>query len=228
MLSRCTFTFARKRPFIARFPETDTIKGVKIYKKIKNCLDRLPEASTPKMWTMTQEEPDDLDGMFGTPEPAKESRFIVPETDAAKVMIDQFIIDLGKEDETFTPELDTHFKRYLILQAIFSDNQIVDEDKVKRGILWTRNQLAIRQVLWPEDAGKPTEQFEHKIRKALAAKGPLSLSRLVDYCHVRRPGSGGMEDFLRAIKSLTNGGEIKVVGRTRKGAAIYALTRSIQ
>jgi hypothetical protein len=215
LLSRCIYTLARKRPYINRWPETNSIEGVKVFRKIKACLDRLAEQSdTPVGPT---EEPDSL---FYTP-PA--TRFIVPETDAARVMIDQFLRDLDNEDDGFTPELATHFKRYLILQSVFSDNQVVDETRVKQGILWTRNQLAIRQVLWPEDAGAPTEQFEQKIRKVLADKGPQSLTKLIDRCHVRRPGSGGTENFLRAINSLTKSSEINVAGRTQRGVALYSV-----
>jgi CHC2 zinc finger len=223
LLSRCTYTLARKRPYISRWPEMDSIQGIKIFKKIKECLDRLSDQVVEKP---VEEDPDSC---FGDDEPVTVApRFIVPETDAARVMIDQFLRDMDNEDDTFTPELATHFKRYLILQAVFSDHQVIDERIVKLGVLWTRNQLAIRQALWPEDAGAPTEQFEQKIRKVLAAKGTQSFTKLVDRCHVYRPGSGGMENFLRAIKSLTTAGEIRVMEKTRKGASIYALTRTIQ
>jgi hypothetical protein len=46
---------------------------------------------------------------------------------------------------------------------------------------------------------------------------------LIDFCHVRRPGSGGFEAFNRALKSLTLGQVIRMIGKSQRGAPIYAL-----
>jgi hypothetical protein len=58
--------------------------------------------------------------------------------------------------------------------------------------------------------------------KALEGR-QLSLAKLMDWCNVNRPGSGGRDVFLRALKALTASGDILAIGRTQRGSAIYAL-----
>jgi hypothetical protein len=85
------------------------------------------------------------------------------------------------------------------------------------------HQFDLRKELWPEDSGGPVERMEQKIVKVLTAKGTLSLSRLIDFCHVKRPGSGGYETFNRSLKALTATRQIVSTGKTQRGAPVYAL-----
>jgi hypothetical protein len=133
----------------------------------------------------------------------------------------EFFEALNKEDERFVPELEAHFKRDLLMRAVFSPHKVIDEINTGKSILWTRQQLEIRKLLWPEDAGNPIEQFERKIMKALTGRS-LTMARLLDFCNVNRAGSGGRNTFLQSLKALTTSGDILVAGRTRKGTVVYA------
>jgi CHC2 zinc finger/Toprim-like len=209
LLSRFTYAFCKKRPYKGRWPQLDGIGIVKVITKIRECLERLGNENVV-------ETANDEDWDFFT----QPTRFIPPETPGAIKMCEEFLAELDREDENFTPEMPTHFKRYLLLQTIFSDNQVIDESRTKQAILWTRHQLVVRKVLWPEDGGNLVEQFERKILKALTGRN-LSLSRLMSWCNVDRAGSGGRDVFLRALRALTSSGDIVVPERTRRGQAIY-------
>lgn len=97
----------------------------------------------------------------------------------------------------------------------------------ERAIAWTRHQLELRKLLWPEDAGSPVERMERKILDALRKHPPQSDRGLIQLCNVNREGSGGREVYHRAIKALTHGSrEIREVGKTRKGSRIWGLVES--
>jgi hypothetical protein len=209
LLSRFTYVYAKRPPHKDRWPEMDGIGLLKVLTKIKECLERVddrPEASEPGELFELRTQP----------------RLIPRETEGATRMIEEFLRELDNPDDAFTPELPTHFKRYILLQTIFSDNQVIDEAKTAQAILWTRYQPAVRRALWPEDGGNLVEQFEQKILKSLEGR-QLSLAKLMDWCNVNRPGSGGRDVFLRALKALTASGDILAIGRTQRGSAIYAL-----
>jgi hypothetical protein len=214
LLSRFSYTFARKRPYHGRFPEIDAIATVKCLARIRDCLDRLDAKSDLGLG--------DTGPFDCVPDFESREKFIPTETPGATAMCEAFLKELDGEDENFVPELSSHFKRYLLLQTVFSDNQVIDEPRTKQAILWTWHQLAIRKALWPEDGGNLVEQFERKIQKALVGR-KLSLARLMNWCHVDRAGSGGVEVFMRAHKALMFANRIATAGKTRKGSLYYQL-----
>jgi putative DNA primase/helicase len=151
-------------------------------------------------------------------------RLVPEESDAARKMRWEFFDRLrSNEDPRYTPELEAHFKRDLLMRVLFSREARIDAERTQKSVAWTLYQLEVRKELWPEDAGGPVERMEQKVVKALTGKGSLSLARLIDFCHVSRGGSGGREAFNRAMKALTLSQELTVVGKTQRGAPVYAL-----
>jgi hypothetical protein len=144
------------------------------------------------------------------------------ELEEARELRYEFFQHLRNGDARYTPELEAHFKRDLLMRAIFSRDPQIDAAKTIKTIAWTLHQLDVRNELWPEDAGGPTERMERGIVKALA-KGSLTITRLIDFCNVNRPGSGGHEVFNRALRALTLSRGVEVVGKSQRGTPVYAL-----
>lgn len=110
------------------------------------------------------------------------------------------------------------------MRVVFSGESRITLDKTDRTVAWTQQQLDLRRLLWPEDAGSPVERMERRILEALRKRGPMTDRQLVQYCNVRREGSGGREVYGRAVKALAYGShEIRQVDKTRKGLPIWAL-----
>jgi len=151
-------------------------------------------------------------------------RFIPEESRAARDLRYDFFEHLrAKEDPRYTPELEAHFKRDLLMRTLFSGDTRIDAVHVQKSIVWTLHQLELRNELWPVDAGGPVERAEQRIVKVLGAKGTLSLTRLIDFCNVKRGGSGGFEAFNRALRALTQSQVLRVVAKSQRGSPIYAL-----
>jgi hypothetical protein len=208
LLSRFTYSYAKRSPYQGRWPGRDNIALVRVLAMIRRCLEKLDEY-------MAAEEQD-------LPFGSDLQKFIPPETAGATVLHEAFLKELESEEGLFTSELPSHFRRYLLLQTVFSDQQVIDETRTQQAILWTRHQLAVRKALWPEDGGKEEEQFERKILKALAGRS-LSLRRLMDWCNVDRAGSGGHEVFLRALTALMKARRTLETGKNRRGHVMYGL-----
>lgn len=209
-LARCVFAYSKPEPHTGDWAATDLIARTDVVSKIRECMKALP--SNP---------PDDDQLLFGDNEPWTAHRFIPPETHGAKQMRLAFLLELNKEDDRYVPEIEAHLKRDILMRTVFSDNQVIDEAKTGKAIMWARYQLQCRRLLWPEDEGNPVEMMEHRIHQSLSAKN-LSSTDLLKYCHVDRPGSGGREVFNRAVKSLLVN-DIHIAGKTRKGFLIYSL-----
>jgi hypothetical protein len=210
-LSRCTYSFAERTPHIGDWAKPDMSRVWKTVAKIRECVEALPPAAV---------------GCFLDEDPAPPNRIIPPETTAAKEMRLEFFRKLNEEDRKFTPELEAHFKRDLLMRAVFSGDMRINETMTNASILWTSYQLEARQLLWPEDGGSLVEMMEHRIQKALEQQGgqQMTSTQLQKFCNVRRLGSGGVEVFNRAIRSLILGGIIQSVGKTQRNQTIYALT----
>jgi hypothetical protein len=195
-LARCTLSFADKVLHSGDWVRLDNIAATKVVTEIECCAD-----------TVTQVE----------------GRFIPEESDEASELRWKFLADLRRADPRYTPELEAHFNRDLLMRALFSKDTRIDAIQTRKSIAWTLHQLELRNELWPEDAGGPVERMEQKIVKVLTAKGTLSLSRLIDFCHVKRPGSGGHETFNRSLKALIATRQVVMTGKTQRGAPVYSL-----
>jgi putative DNA primase/helicase len=197
-LSRCVFSYAERTTHDGDWAAIDLIGAMKAMKEIEDCVNALNHSA------MSNRE-----------------RFVPKETDAANKMRWEFFRTLGQQDLRYTPELEAHFKRDLLMRVVFSENQWIDETRTQKAIQWTSHQLDVRRALWPEDAGSPVEMMEQRILKALTGK-TLPLPRLIDWCNVNRPGSGGRDVFNRAIRALLASGDVWVIGKTQRGSPIYA------
>ncbi len=216
-LSRCTYAYADRVSHAGDWSKMDQPAVTKVLAKISDCIQRFRENSIK----ILDPEPEILTP-FCPAESLIRQRFIPEESDAAKDTRWEFLRKLeGDEDPRYTPELNVHFKRDLLMRVIFSENQRIDDVRTRVAIAWTSLQLAIRKALWPEDAGSPVEMMEQRILKALTGRN-LSLPRLIDWCNVNRQGCGGRDVFMRSLKALTLSGDVRQVGKTQRGVSIYA------
>jgi hypothetical protein len=197
-LSRCIFSFAERSPHDGDWEEINRIGAMKAMAGIDDCVNAL---SNPAL--------------------NNRGKFVPKEDDAARTLRWKFFRSLGQQDLRYTPELEAHFKRDLLMRVVFSENQWIDEARTQKAIQWTLHQLDVRRALWPEDAGSPVEMMEQRILKALMGK-KLSLARLIDWCNVNRPGSGGRDVFNRAIRALLASGDVRAAGKTQRGSMVYA------
>jgi hypothetical protein len=129
-----------------------------------------------------------------------------------------------------TSRLESHFKRDLLLRAIFSGDPevtpLITADMVERSVIWAEHELYLREELWPIDKGNLVERMEQSMRKALKKHEALTKSQLMTACNVFRAGSGGMETFDRAFKAMLRGALV-VIGKTSKGTEKFGLDESL-
>jgi hypothetical protein len=120
--------------------------------------------------------------------------------------------------------LDVLTKQDLLIRTLYSDDPtVITREAVERSILWAGHQKDLRQALWPIDRGDAVERLALKIKAAIGNYGRLSVRQLLDRCHVERPGSGGPENFNRALSALVRSGQIEIIGITQRKQLVYAL-----
>jgi len=197
MLSRCIFSYADKVPRIGDWGPIDVELVMELRGKLASCL-----------------------GLIGAHDAAHP--YIIEETPDATHLRHEVMALIESLDDRYKPRLADHMKRDLILRAIFSPKPIIDAEKVVRAKLWVQNQYENRFLLWPEDAGSNVERMENIILNTLEKTGhALSENQLARFCNVRRAGSGGFTALHFAIMALIRTGQIKIVGKTRKGFSVY-------
>jgi len=198
-LPRCVLNYAGAASFSGDWKHTDCAKTIRVCTDIEDCVDVMKQTA-------------EREG----------GRWIPKEDDAARTLRLEFFEWIKTQDPRLTPELMSHLKRDLIQRALFSESFNITTAKVERSIAWCKHQLALREALWPQDGGDNVEQMTHRILKALDCR-TLSVTRLMDYCHTKRLGSGGPEAFNRALRSLLATQQIRQVGKNRKNQAVYTL-----
>ena len=129
-----------------------------------------------------------------------------------------------------TSRLESHFKRDLLLRAIFSGTEtvvpVITADMVERSVAWAEHELYLREELWPVDKGNLVERMEQAMRRMLKKHEALTKKQLMDSCNVYRAGSGGMETFDRAFKGMVKHCLV-VLGKTSKGTEKYGLDEDV-
>jgi hypothetical protein len=167
-------------------------------------------------------------------------RFVPKETEDAAKLRTAFQKELGqKRNELSERELghlvsrlESHFKRDLLLRALFSglppeqtslDDVTITASMVQRSIAWAEYELYLREELWPVDKGDKVERMEQCMRKALNKHHALTKSQLKDACNVHRAGSGGIMAFNMAWGGMLKGDEIVVVGKTSRNIEKFGL-----
>ena len=200
-LSRCIFSYADRVPHVRDWDEIDRDRAMELRGKIASCLGVLPLHSG-----------------------SAAQRYIVEETPDATRLRREAIAWIETFDDRYRARLADHLKRDLILRAVFSPSPkpVINPEMVQRSKLWVQNQYENRVLLWPEDAGTPIERMEHIILRTLdKAKAPVSDNTLALNCNAHRANSGGFKAFGAAIIALIHTGQIKAVGKTRKGRLVY-------
>jgi putative DNA primase/helicase len=188
-LPRCALTYGRWKP-AGDWTPRNIEREQGIVDKIRHVLERLPE------------------GVFVPKE----------EEDARECRLD-FFAGLEKQIEQgdyFPLEIQSYFKRDLLLRVVFSDDPVITLPQTARSIAWANNQLNVRRALWPEDIGSQTEQMERKLQRLARERGPMSNRDYQRFAHVHSPGCGGFEVYNRAMLNLRRAGVFVIVGQTRK------------
>jgi hypothetical protein len=135
----------------------------------------------------------------------------------------EFLRELRTWDADRAGRLEFLFAQDLYLRAIYSPTGMIDEVQVARAAAWVRQQLAARLAIWPIDSGADKrEAMGRLITKALEKHGTLSRREVYQAANVGRPGSGGPTVYDQTMRALLSSGVVAVVGKTRKGADVYA------
>jgi hypothetical protein len=115
-----------------------------------------------------------------------------------------------------------YFMREQVLMAATSIDRpmVMTAEQAKFAQAWAEAQVDCRKNNWPADVENRIEAFEHSIRKAVCHHH-VTLRELQQVCNYYRPDSGGWFSFSRAVKNVVDSGDIKQVGRSRKGAPIF-------
>jgi hypothetical protein len=193
-LPRCALAYGRWKP-AGDWTPRNIEREQGIVDKIRHALDRLPE------------------GVFVPKE----------EEDARECRLDFFAgIEKQMEQGDYFPlEIQSYFKRDLLLRTVFSDDPVITLAQTARSIAWANHQLNVRRTLWPEDIGSQTEQMERKLQRLARERGSMSDRDFRRYAHVDSPGCGGFEVYNRAMLNLRRAGVFVIVGKTRKKNPIW-------
>ena len=206
LLSRFTLTFAKPTAFLKEWPDPNPNQD-KITALVKKIVDRV-------LWLKQS------DGM---------KNVFVPEQDSeAKLLRGDFLEKFAKSHEDtedgISDRLDSHFRRDLLLRAVFSDEMRITAQMTQDSIDWVNHQLALRKRLWVGERKNPVEQMALRIRKILKAHICATKRELLQLCNVEREGSD--ETFNRAIRAMHFGTHvIEIVKTNRKGGEVFALVK---
>jgi hypothetical protein len=216
-LSRCVIVYADRQDQKGNWPDLPTVKINDLCQKM---VARWGEIYSE--WTKQTQGED------------KSWRWVPEESPAAALArekIQEKLRELRKAqrvDADYVGRLESHFKRDLLLRAIFSgDGKHITEEMVKLSAEWVMHQHYLRVQLWEVDKGNQIERMEQKIRLFLERKkkegrGGTRMN-LMTACHVFRAGSGGADTFNRAFSAMLKSSIIEVVGKTHKGTDVFQL-----
>jgi hypothetical protein len=70
-------------------------------------------------------------------------RFVPSETNEAKHLREEFLRWLDQQDPKFIPELDSHFRRDVLVRVIATGATFIDARHVRPAMAWTKYQLAL-------------------------------------------------------------------------------------
>ena len=214
-------TKAAANKMLKRFSQIDELCGMKRAEQLKQWeVDKQtdPTLERPPLW-----------------------RFVPKETDDAIKLRTEFQKQLGRrrielaEDDLghLTSRLESHFKRDLLLRALFSglhpeqvslDEITITAEMVTRSITWATYELYLRGEVWPIDQGAQTERMEQAMRRALKKHHALTKTQLQSACHTHRGGSGGVVTFNLAWAAMLKGDVIVEVGRTSDKVTKFGLS----
>lgn len=206
LLSRCILTLADKQPHYGDWPTWNPKAFDELVTKISTVVNYLKPAEGHQELFVPEEDP------------------------LAKELRNDFLTKIGKDEglRPFIDRIDVHFKRDLLLRAVFSNNDdlYITPEHVAASIKWAEYQLLCRRKLWQAEGKDAVACLNLKIMAALQrhrnVKPGISASKLCTLCDVYRDGN--QHYFERAIKSLAHGsGDVVIAGVNREGYRVYAL-----
>jgi hypothetical protein len=200
-LPRCTIEYGTKK-YLEEWEETDGPKALAAAKKLTEYLARLPQSTI-----------------------SRSQRIVPRETAEATELRREFLRWLSQQNPNLIPELDTHFRRDILIRVIASGAEQIEVVHVQRAIAWTKYQLAVREYLYPQDQETSVGRLEGGILRLLDKHAPKALSDrdLTNALHVGRRNHGSHDDYNRARAALLKSGTVVVAAKNRAGREL--LTR---
>jgi len=200
-LPRCTIEYGKKK-YLEEWREMDVPKALAAVKELTAGLARLPKSTV-----------------------GGSERFVPPETPEATGLRREFQRWLNQQNPNSIPELDTHFRRDVLIRVVASGAERIEIDHVRRAIAWTTYQLGVREFLYPQDQETAVGRLEGGILRVLDKHAPKALSDrdLTQTLHVGERSRGSHDDYNRARAALIKSGAVVVAGKNRVGREL--LTR---
>jgi hypothetical protein len=159
-------------------------------------------------------------------------RFILPEDDdarEARMNFQKWLLTEKKAIEKRTPgasyasRIESHFKRDLLIRAVFTPERRITRELTEKSILWAKHQLLLRQALWPIDRGNDVEKFEKRILKSLREYGPLSKPGIQKMSGAET-GSGGFNAWNPAWRNIIQSGYVVLMPfKNKKKQEVFGL-----
>jgi hypothetical protein len=204
-LARCKLTYGTKR-LVANWSSPNLGAAATAIQKLVAAVSALPKS------TIENEAP-----------------FIPQESQEATQLREDFFAELGYEEALFATELDSHFRRDVLVRMVASGGKTITADNVKRAVLWARYQLALRKALYPADQEDAIGQISAKILKLLDTEpvGAWTDRDFTRQLHLNSRNHGTSEQYLRARNSLIKSHEIKAYGMNRSRRALYQRTAPV-
>lgn len=149
--------------------------------------------------------------------------FVPAETNEAKRQREEFFCWLDQQNPQFIPELDSHFRRYVLVRVIATGSKFIDVVHVQPAIAWTKYQLALREALYPADNEDIVGQIASKMLILLDKdpSKPWTDSLFDRTLHFNTRNHGTSEHYVRARTSLLRSNTIAPFGINRKGHPMY-------
>ena len=198
-LHRCKLTYGVKKR-VADWQPINPEKAVGAVRALSNALSTLPASRI-----------------------GGNKRFVPAETNEAKRLREEFLRWLDQQNPKFVPELDSHFRRDVLVRVIATGASYIDAKHVRPAIAWTKYQLALREALYPADNEDAVGQIASKML-TLLDKDPSKLwtdSLFDKFLHFNTRNHGTSEHYVRARTSLLRSNTIAPFGINRKGHPMY-------
>ena len=198
-LARCTLAFANKKR-VANWRPMDADRAVRAARQLVERIAQLPKSRI-----------------------GGNDVWVPAETSAARRLREEFLLWLDQQPGHLTAELDSHFRRDVLVRVVASCSTCIDEIHVKPAIAWAKYQLALRAALYPADNEDVVGQISSKILGLLDndPSRPWTDSLFDRFLHFNQRNHGTSEHYVRARLSLLRSNTIAQFGINRKGHPMY-------
>lgn len=136
--------------------------------------------------------------------------FVPEETDEAKharMGFQKWLVEEKKRiqrehpDSSYASRLEAHFKRDLLIRAVFTAEKKITKELVEKSWAWAKHQLMLREEMWPVDQGGAVEKFEKRIVTSITKFGPLTKAGVQKFSNAAN-ADGGYDAWNRAWTNL--------------------------